>query len=156
MRLATNSIAARWVIVGFTAACALVLLMRTRGKPPTVGSVRSVALTVVPSDEAGLRCQSEDHKGHTCEGDGTERLAPYVTVDGELLVLAGVFAHPWVQQEAAKRAKLPKKAQRFVVHCTIRLLGYANSTALKVQFGPADHFRPAEAWIAIAEQCSSQ
>lgn len=144
----------RWALVGATLVCSVVIFFGTRGSALRSGGTRTVALTVTPADETGLRCYSnKDFEGHTCQGNAPSRLAPYVTVDRELVVLAGVFSHPAVRAESARRSTMPKDRQRFSVSCRIKHLAFSGS--IKIRFGKGK-VEPAQAWIAVAEQCDLQ
>lgn len=128
--------------------------MLLRGEPWKSGTVRNVTLTVVPSDEAQLWCfGDQDLDGFSCGATGAKRLAPYVTVQKELIVLSNVFSHPSVKKEAMRREHLRGANVRYRVTCRIRHLDYAEQ--IGVRFGLRAKVTPARAWIAATEDCQA-
>ena len=154
-----------WVLVTLSLVLCVTLFM-ARGSMATAGDLRTVTITVIPSDVRALTCASSIVvEGLQCEAPKIEhplphtrppekkRLAPYVTVEGELIVLSGVFGYESVQKETQRRRQLPKKKRRFSVRCEIKLLQHL--TSLPVRFGlKAQYMTSGPLWIARTRSCS--
>lgn len=99
------------------------------------GPKNFIELTVVPDDRLNLDCASNvvfgdmrcgfgaDHRPSQPVPSDRQRLRPYNTVNGELLLGAGLWSSP--------RLPNPLPAQRFTVWCDYDLVGAVRSAALR-------------------------
>lgn len=130
------------------------LVFGSRGQPPLhPGVVRDYTVTVVPEDQHRLRCFEEQRtQNFSCEERSSARLAPYVTTERDLVLLAGLFSHEEVRDEVRLRRRKTGEARRFRVRCNAKLLRYTRSH--RVQFGPQARIQPVSAWIAETLSCA--
>ena len=162
--LITNRL--EWLLVAATAGVAIVLTAFGRGHEPQIGDTLDITVTVIPADQRRLACAWEEPiadlscayvepgaKSPSRKVDEKRRLAPYVTVDGQLVILAGVFAG----DEVASAAKLHKRSRdkRFRVRCSVKLV--AQKANIPIRFADRDAFKPADlTWVGRAEKCLPQ
>jgi hypothetical protein len=152
-----------WFLVAGSLGLGALLVTLTRGteKAPLRGSIE---FTVTPDDATGLtcalpngfaelRCAYQDPKGSPSEPapSESERIAPYVTVRRELVLVAGVFSHEAVRAEAARREELPKPKQRF--HVTCDGLRLARVEHAWVRFGRGEFRSQGPSWVWRATSC---
>ncbi len=153
-----------WLLLALCGTLSTAAFFST-GRIPGVGDQVEIAFTVIPKDQQALGCASEESiAGVRCaykrpERDASavnvkedERLAPYVTTDKNLVLLAGVFAHAEVRAEAKKRRKNPRSDRRFVLSCEVELLHRVASVPIRFSKG-ADFQNSEEAWVAKTLSC---
>ena len=155
-----------WLLVVATAGLATLLTAFGRGHEPQIGDTLDITVTVIPADQRRLACAWEERiAGLSCayaqptakspsrKLEEKKRLAPYVSVDGQLVILAGVFA----SEEVASAAKLHKRSRdkRFRVRCSVKLI--AQRANIPIRFSHRDAFKPADlTWVGRAENCLPQ
>jgi hypothetical protein len=158
-----------WMVgVGLLVAAAL---WRWRGavpiRPPlSAGLTIEVPITLVAADRDDLACAlPRDVAGMSCAFSGpdepraiTDRaqlLAPYMTLDRELFIVAGLFEQPTVRARAQTELALsrPRDAQsRFTAHCALELVEQVDGVRLR--WRAQDRFGdPTAAWVARARNC---
>jgi hypothetical protein len=119
------------------------------------GAHNFIEITVVPEDQTNLACAADTvMKGLHCSfaadrrrhelwspgGDDDARvLSPYVTVNGELFLGAGLWA------SLARQGPLP--TQRFTVFCDYDIVGALRSVALR--WTPTGSFDPSSKSLAV-------
>lgn len=98
-----------------------------RGTPATSGAEYEVRLTIVPSDISNLDCESGlPLNGERCAFEANNRivddehaLRPFVSTEGELVLLSNVFRAPSV----AEWVRTAPADQRIEVYCRVRYVG---------------------------------
>ncbi len=160
--MSLSSFEKSWVLLASTAILCFLLFVFSRGHAPQAGDRRVVTVTVVPQDMSGLGCASEKTFSNTrCAYQSAEqalrrvliseeeRLAPYATITGELLVIAGVFSSKNVQKETRRRRR---RGSRFAIRCPIELL--SQEKGFLIRFNRRAPFVPVESvWVAQAGAC---
>jgi hypothetical protein len=114
------------------------------------GDKNLVEITVVAADESNLACASDkvvgdlrcdfgaDHQARGAVADG-ERLVPYCTVGGDVLLGAGLWS-------SAKQAG-PLPTTRFTVLCDFEISGGLHSVALR--WKPDGAFEPSQKSLPV-------
>ena len=140
--LAWLSVESCWALLGIAACCVLLVAARGRGAGP--GDVVSLAVTVVPADAKTLECDLRPTSAiHCAFADGKPSDAagtaakPFVSVDGELVILSGVFESPAVHEwlESARRAR---SSERVTLRCQVLFEGMLRDVG--VRFSPSSPF----------------
>lgn len=149
---------AEWSIAAAGISLAL-LVWFARGTPSAGGRVEYV-FTVVPADASGTACAtSRTISAYHCEFDEADKatgsvslLAPFVTVNGEQVLLAGVFDGP-AMVEWLNISKLAGSAERITVRCAGRLLGVMD--AARIRWTPTSPWGSATGLsAAVVDGCS--
>lgn len=153
-----------WMVVVVSVVLAVAGFLAT-GRSPASGDEVAFEVTVLPQDEFDLGCAShKSFDGLNCEyrvpqknapsenPDPTSRLAPYVTTDGRLVILSGVFAYDAVRVASEKHRRKRPQARRFTVRCRARLLERVQG--LPIRFArDADFKSDQDAWLARTLEC---
>jgi hypothetical protein len=146
-------------------------LWSTRGKiarrPPLAPGVEIEApITLVASDRDDLACSIErEVNGLHCafaapersrsSGDRRLLVAPYLTLDRELYLIAGLFEQPAVRARAERDRALTtnRDAQpRFTAHCRLELVELVRD--VRTRWSPSGPWSPpSEAWVARPSNC---
>jgi len=137
----------QWVLVVAAVAIAPVLFS-LRGSALGPGSVVEVPLTLITADKHDLSCAFEaEVAGQRCEYlrpfaptpiDPTKSpLQPFLSLDRQMFLIAGLFAEPNVARRYAE--ELPEgvpreRLRRFTARCRLKLL--AGVAGAFVRFGP--------------------
>jgi hypothetical protein len=158
-----------WMVgVGLLVAAAL---WRTRGaiqiRPQlTEGLAIDVPITLVAADRDDLACAlPQEVAGMHCGFSGPDQpwpttdraqlLAPYMTLDRELFVVAGLFEQPAIRDRAQADLALPRPRDaqpRFTAHCTLELVEQVQG--LQLRWRAQDRFgAPTAVWVARARNC---
>lgn len=152
-----------WLIVVAVICVAGGIIAFGRGQEPRVGDTRELTVSIVPADKQGLGCAAElpiaglscayassDVKAVARKLNEAERLAPYVTTKGELVILAGVFASKEVTAEVKHRKR--SRDARFQVKCRVKLV--SQLAHIPIRFSRRAEFKPADlTWLGRAEEC---
>ncbi len=118
----------------------------------------NVSVTVVPLDATTLECRSagavaELHCGELNQAALADPrlLRPYVTVSGELVLLAGVFQQPDVAEWLAG-ARRKRHTDRVTLRC--EALRRGDLPNLELRFSPTDAWQPQRQVPALSvERC---
>ncbi|MGC4086781.1 MAG: hypothetical protein QM756_02570 [Polyangiaceae bacterium] len=131
-----------WALSGI-AACAL-LLGLGRGSGVSQGDVMPLSVTVVPADARTLECDLQPTQSTRCaftngssSGAAGPFARPYVTVEGELVILSGVFESPAVR-EWLERAQREHSSERVTLRCRVEFEGMLRDVG--VRFSPSGAF----------------
>jgi hypothetical protein len=155
-----------WIVVALGALGALAL-WNWRGTWNKPGATMEAAITLVTSDREDLSCGLDQAIGslrcqYQTSGapaappvDRRDRLAPYMTVSRQMLLVPALFDQPAIaaryQQEPP--AGVPRQQlRRFVARCRLRLIDTVDS--LMVRWVPGAAWSPASnAWVAQPTDC---
>ena len=161
-----------WTLLGGIALA--VVLWSIRGtseeekrKAMKPGAVVDAPVTLVTIDKIGLACAAEEGiKDTQCAysnpGKPTKpkprpekTLAPYVTTDRQLFLIAGLFEQPAVDERYRQEPpgdKASKDLKRFVANCKVRLLGQMEARTRWDRGGKWGE--PSLVWAAVPVTCT--
>jgi hypothetical protein len=138
-----------------------------RPRPPLAPGLEIEApITLVAADRDDLACAlPRDVQGLSCAfslpdqvlpvQDRTKLLAPYVTTDRELFLIAGLFEVAAIRDRALAdlaRTRDRNAQPRFTAHCKLELV--EKVTEIRTRWAPRAEWGPAdEAWVARARSC---
>jgi hypothetical protein len=150
-----------WALVLLTGAVAVPLFLARGSTPYKKGAVREIVVTAVPIDRGRLQCLlPRPIAGHRCahRDDTTpwspppgehDLIQPFVSVDRQLYLMAGLF------DEANVRAAVRRRTgeSRFTARCKSRLL--ERVTDEKIRFYPTDPWGPEgePVWVVEVMSC---
>ncbi len=136
------------------------------------GQSVDVEITLVTADVRDLACASDetiggarclyDARGNlrgdlptASPGTSPEVLAPYMTTDNVLFLVAGLFAEPAIAQRLAEEPPTAAREQlgRFAARCSLKLEGQAKDVAVRWSPGAAFAPRPEGAWAGRISGC---
>lgn len=160
-----------WVV--FAGLVVALVLFNMRGDPassrPSVmqpGAVVDAPITLITADRNDLACAREgDVDGFACAftAPGVVRisqtaadrvLAPYMTTQGQLFLVAGLFEQPAVEERFRKEPPEGKKREelrRFTAQCKLRLL---SEIEVRMRWAPqAPWGEPSRAWASVPVSC---
>lgn len=138
------------------------LAFSIRGSASQKGDTRTVQFTIVPSDRWNLGCTGFEDGRFRCWSAGADpkgfdtspnRLAPFVTTSGELVVMSGVFSHASVLKEVMRRRHLVASEQRFVVTCSARVLSAHARPGVRFSRTAAFHAEENGVQVLETESC---
>jgi hypothetical protein len=146
------------LIAAAALAAGLLLVTVGRGAPSQPGPVR-FDVTVVPIDFDNLDCKSSaEFGGQRCAFDATgmpvdvaRPLRPFVSTNGELLVMSGAFEAPDVADWLERTPRYDPR--RVTLRCRGTWLGRA--AHIEVRMRRSEAFRTSRGVpVVIAKQCS--
>ena len=149
-----------WALVLLTGTLAVPLFL-ARGSTPHTGAVMEIVVTTVPMDRDRLQCRlSRPIAGHRCahRDDTTpwvpppsehDLIQPFVSVDHELYLMAGLFDEANVRTTVRRRIA----GSRFTARCKSRLLERVRDA--RIRFHPTDPWGPEgePVWVAEVLSC---
>lgn len=160
-----------WLV--FAGMIVAVLLWNQRGTPgkssaPMLqpGVIIDAPITLVTADRNDLSCAMDSAvSGYACAFSAPDKpnaalpaadhvLAPYMTTQGQLFLVAGLFEQAPVDERYRKEPPEGKKREtlrRFTAQCKIKLVGEVEARLRWAQNGPWGE--PARAWTAVPAGC---
>ena len=139
-----------WIAIAIGVVVALLLVFKPGGNAQTtgaasVGSTVNGDLTLVTADRNELECAAansvqtyqcgfvDDKQARTI--DEKVKLRPYMTVDRQLYLIAGLFLEPAVQQRFNTEPpnKPRSELKRFTAKCKIKIVGELDGVKLRWQ-----------------------
>lgn len=132
------------------------------------GTVVDAPITLITMDRHELSCAMPgDLQGYKCvwsdpntkadpPADPAHTLAPYMTTNGQLFLVAGLFEQPSVRARYERERPEGKKREelrRFTANCKLKLL--AEAPEIRLQFALGSPWGEAQrAWVGVPSDCS--
>lgn len=160
-----------WIV--FAGMIVAVLLWNQRGTPGKstaailqAGAIIDAPITLVTADRNDLACaMASDVSGYACAYSAPDKpngslpaadhvIAPYMTTQGQLFLVAGLFEQAPVDERYRKEPPEGKKREtlrRFTANCKIKLVGEVEARLRWAQNGPWGE--PTRAWTAVPAGC---